>query len=170
MLSRALLALLRHQELPGDLVPEGLQDQPVPVPLKVAQSDGLEKPSDIWSVLDNQQRPAITFEATLAFNPYAPVVKPLTRTAEVSFGQTDEPDEEAGGYVSISGTVRSKKSLKKLRVVLLERGLEAEIRLDGQFGIRKIKPGDYTLEVSAEGLKPKKHKIKVPAPSYDLDL
>lgn len=169
MLARALLALLRHQELPEDLLPEGLQDQPSPIPLKVAQADALEKPSDFWSVVDNQQRPGITFMATLAFNPYTPIVKPVTRTAEFKFGQPDDP-EETHGYMSVSGRVLSKKPLNNLRVLLLERGLEAEIRPDGEFGIRNLKPGNYTLEVSAEGLKPKKHKIKVPAPSYNVDV
>lgn len=169
MLARALLALLRHQELPEDLLPEGLQDQPSPIPLKVAQADALEKPSDFWSVVDNQQRPGITFSATLAFNPYTPIVKPVTRTAEFKFGQAGDEGEDHG-YVSISGKVLSKKPLNNLRVLLLERGIEADIRPDGEFGIRNIKPGNYTLEVSAEGLKPKKHKIKVPAPNYNVDV
>ncbi len=169
MLARALLALLRFQELPEDILPEGLQDQPAPIPLKVAQADALEKPSDVWSVLDNQQRPGLTFSATLSFNPYSPIEKPVTRTAEFKFGQPDD-DEGTHGYMSVSGKVMSKKPLNNLRVLLLERGTLAEVNAEGGFGIRNIKPGSYTLEVSAEGLKPKKHKIKVPAPNYDIDV
>jgi hypothetical protein len=169
MLARALLALLRFQELPIDLLPEGLQDQPSPIPLKVAQADVLEKPSDFWSVVDNQQRPGITFSATLAFNPYTPIEKPVTRTAEFKFGQAGD-EEETHGYMSVSGRVMSKKPLNNLRVLLLERGTLADLQPDGGFGIRNIKPGNYTLEVSADGLKPKKHKIKVPAPNYDVDV
>jgi hypothetical protein len=170
MLARALLALLRYQELPDDVLPEGLQDQPSPIPLKVAQADMLEKPSDIWSVLDNQQRPGITFTATLAFNPFAPVVKPVTRTAEFKFGQSEDMAGTDHGYIMVSGKVLSKKPLNNLQVLLLEQGVQADIHPDGQFGIRNLRPGNYTLEVRADGLKPKKHKIKVPAPSYDVDL
>jgi hypothetical protein len=170
MLARALLALLRFQELPEDILPEGLQDQPSPIPLKVAQADALEKPSDFWSVLDNQQRPGITFSATLAFNPYTPIVKPVTRTAEFKFGQAEDMPGTDHGYLMVSGKVHSKKTLSNLQVVVLERGLVADVRPDGEFGIRNLKPGTYTLEVRAEGLKPKKHKIKVPAPNYDVDL
>ncbi len=170
MLARALLALLRHQELPVDILPEALQDQPSPIPLKVAQADVLEKPSDFWSVVDNQQRPGITFSATLAFNPYAPVVKPVTRTAEFKFGQSEDMAGTDHGYVAISGRVLSKKPLNNVQVRLLERGTLAEMQPEGKFGIRNLRPGNYTLEVSAEGLKPKKHKIKVPAPSYDVDV
>ena len=170
MLARALLALLRFQELPEDILPEGLQDQPSPIPLKVAQADVLEKPSDIWSVLDNQQRPGITFSATLAFNPYAPIVKPVTRTAEFKFGQSEDMAGTDHGFMGISGKVLSKKPLTKVRVLVLEQGMYAEVQPDGRFGIRNLQPGNYTLEVSAEGLKPKKHKIKVPAPNYDVDV
>jgi hypothetical protein len=170
MLARALLALLRFQELPDDILPEGLQDQPSPIPLKVAQADTLEKPSDFWSVLDNQQRPGIAFTATLAFNPYAPVVKPVTRTAEFKFGQSADMPGTDHGYLMVSGKVLSKKPLADLQVRLLERGILAELHPDGGFAIRNLQPGNYTLEVRAEGYKPKKHKIKVPAPNYDVDL
>ena len=64
----------------------------------------------------------------------------------------------------------SKKPLKNVQVLVLERGIQAEMHSDDRFGIRNLQPGNYTLEVRAEGLKPKKHKIKVPAPSYDVDV
>lgn len=169
MLARALMALLRHSELPADLMQDGLSEHPAAIPLKVAQHDSLDKPSDFWSVLDNQQRPGITFVATMAFNPFAPVVKPLTRTAAFKLGQSENPDE-SHGYFSISGSVRSRKALNNLRVVLVERGLEAEVRPSGEFGIRNIQAGDYTLEITAEGIKPKRHKIKVPSVKYDVEM
>jgi hypothetical protein len=135
----------------------------------VAQRDSLEKPSDLWSVLDNQQRPGIVFVATLAFNPFAPIETPLTRTAEVTFGPSDNP--EAGRQnVSIRGHVRSRKPLEGLRIVLVERGLEAEIRPGGEFGLLNLQPGAYTLEVTATGYRPKRHPITVPSPSYDVDF
>jgi len=39
-----------------------------------------------------------------------------------------------------------------------------------EFGIRNLQPGDYTLEITADGRKPSKHKITVPAPSYDVEV
>src|SRR6185436_6936202 len=99
LLARTLMALLRFQELPDDLLPENLQDQPNPIGVKVSQPETLEKPSDLWSVLDNQQRPGIVLTATLAFNPYAPVEQPLTRSAEVNFGQKNAAQQGSRGYV-----------------------------------------------------------------------
>lgn len=170
LLARALMALLRFKELPDDILPESLQDQPNPIPIKVSQPETLDKPSDLWSVLDNQQRPGIVLTATVAFNPYSPVEQPLTRTAEVNFGQGNKPSGEGHGYVSIAGSIRSKKPLKNVQIMLLERGTLAEMQPNGEFGIRNLKPGDYTLELTAEGRKPSQHKITVPATSYDIEL
>jgi len=169
LLARTLMTLLRYPEFPGDLLPEGLQDQPIPIPLKVAQADTLDKPSDLWSVLDNQQRPGIVLVATLSFSPYPTVVHPLTRTAEVRSGPSDNP--AAGhGYVSISGAVRSKKPLHNLQLRLLNSGRPVDLMPNNEFGIRNLQPGDYTLEVTAEGHKPSKHSLHVPSPSYDVEV
>ena len=171
LLARTLLVLLRYQELPNDVLPESLQGQPIPIPLKVAQYENLDKLSDFWTVMDNQQRPGITCVITLAFEPYELVTTPLIRTAEFKFMPV-EMRVEQHGFVSISGQVRSKsqEALHNLRVTLVERGLEAQVRPDGQFAIRNLQPGDYTLEVAAEGRAPSRHTIKVPSPSYDLDV
>src|SRR5579859_678868 len=169
LLARTLMTMMRFPEFPGDLLPEGLQDQPIPIPLKVAQSDTLDKPSDLWSVLDNQQRPGIVLIATLSFSPYPSVEQPLTRTAQVSTHPTDNPDE-GHGYLSISGKIRSKKPLNNLSLRLLNSGKRVDLLPGGEFGIRNIQPGDYTLEVTAEGRKPSQHKLTVPAANYDVQL
>ncbi|MCS7061545.1 MAG: hypothetical protein RMN25_10340 [Anaerolineae bacterium] len=49
-----------------------LRDHPSPIPVTVAQPDMLEKPTDLWSALDNEVRPALGCMLTIALNPYAP--------------------------------------------------------------------------------------------------
>jgi len=49
----ALLALFRTPELPEELLPESLKNQPAPIALMVAQEDVLQNPADVWNVLDN---------------------------------------------------------------------------------------------------------------------
>lgn len=169
LLARTLMTLMRYPEFPGDLLPEGLQDQPIPIPLKVGQSDTLDKPSDLWSVLDNQQRPGIVLVATLSFTAYPSVVKPLTRTAEFRSSQAGDTGASRG-FISVSGTVKSRKPLANLHVKLLERAEELELRPNAEFGIRNLEPGEYTLEITADGHPPSKHKIKVPADSYDVKV
>ena len=178
LLTRALLVLFRHQELPNDLIPDSLQNQPYPIPLTVAQYETVEKPSDIWNVMDNQQRPAIMLLATISLDPHLPTVAPLVRTRELHFGQAADPAQSkrlmeqarSGSYWTIGGTVRSKKDLANLSLRLVENGQTVTLQSEGRFAIGNLKPGDYTLEITAEGLDPTRHKITVPAPDYDFDL
>jgi hypothetical protein len=172
LLARTLMALMRYPEFPADLLPEGLQDQPIPIPLRVGHSDLLEKPSDLWSVMDNQQRPGIVLVATLSFTAYPAVEKPLTRTAEFRSRRSDDGDETGAshGYIAVRGAVISKKPLADLQVKVLEQGTDALIMPSGEFGIRNLQPGEYTLEVTAKGHPATKHKIVVPAANYDIKL
>ncbi len=170
LLARTLITFLRFPEMPEEGLPASLLDQPAPIPLKVAQPDTLDKPSDLWSVLDNQQRPGLVLVATVAFSPFAPTEQPLTRTAEFGFRQPDRADGSSHSYLSISFNINSKKPLAGVRVKLVERGDLAVQNPNGEFSIRNLTPGDYTLEVTADGHKASRHKIKVPAANYDIDL
>lgn len=178
LLTRALLVLFRHQELPADLLLEGLRDQPWPIPVTVAQYETVEKPSDIWNVMDNQQRPAIMMVLTISLDPSVQQTAPLVRTRELRFGQATHPDllqrfeaeGQSGAYWTIGGTVRSKKPLTNMSIRLVENGHAAALQPEGRFAIGNLKPGDYTLEITAEGRKPSRHKITVPAPDYDFDI
>jgi hypothetical protein len=178
LLAATLLALFRHATLVEDL-PESLQDQPAPIALKVAQYDELEKPSDLWNVMDNQQRPVINLVVTLALHPFKPLVGPIVRSRELVIGQALEPaatgrlKAEAGARRTwtVGGQVRShaeRGPLDHLRVVLLPAGQEATLQADGRFVLSCLDAGDYTLEISAAGRAPVRHLITVPAPDYDF--
>jgi hypothetical protein len=178
LLARALMALFRYQNLPDDLLPESLKDQPQPIPLKVAQYDTLDKPSDFWNVMDNQQKPGITCTLTLALNPYQAITGPMVRTRELRIGQAQEPSylekliEQAGAhtYWTVGGTITTKKPQKNLQVKLVERDQIVSIQDGGRFAIGNLQPGDYTLEITAEGRKAAQKAITVPAPDYDLEF
>lgn len=177
LLTRAILVLFKNQELPTDLLPEGLQNQPWPVPLVVAQYETVEKPSDIWNVMDNQQRPAIMMVATIALDPMLPFSAPIVRARELRFGQADpaltrQLLEQAGvgSYWTIGGIVRSKKPLSNLNVRLIEDGRSATLQPEGRFTLGNLRAGDYTLEITADGRKPSLKQVTVPAPDYDFDL
>jgi hypothetical protein len=127
--------------------------------------------------MDNQQRPGIVCVVTIALDPYQPLVSPLVRTVETRYMQAVEArqarmDEAAGGdaFLQITGTVRSKKPLDGLRISVVGRAMDVRVRPEGQYMIRKMQPGEYTLEIEAQGQPPQRHKITVPAPSYDVDL
>jgi hypothetical protein len=143
----------------------------------VAQYDELDKPSDLWNVMDNQQRPLINLVVTMALHPFKPLVGPIVRTRELVVGQTVEPaytarlKPEAGARHTwtIGGQVRSQNGpLANLRVVLLDTGQEAALQPEGRFVLGNLDPGDYLLEISAAGHPPARHNITVPAPDYEF--
>lgn len=199
LLTRALLMFLRLPSLPDNLLPESLQNQPRPIPIEVAQPDALRNAPDIWSVLDNEMRPAIAFTVTLSLDPYLPVTEPLVRTRELRVGQTvvptwpslwtamegrtieEEPselllpqllDERAGRdeFWTIGGNLRSDRPFEDLGLTLVERGLYVPILSGGRFTIGNLRAGQYTLEVSVKGQEPRRYQIAVPAPDYDLEV
>ena len=178
LLARILMALFRQADLPEDLLPESLKNQPAPVALQVAQEDTLRRPADVWNALDNEMRPAVALVVTLTLDPYQPLVTPLVRSREIHFGQTRQPEiaqelVEAAGrsvYWTVGGTLNTQIPLQELRLTLVERGQNVQILEEGRFSIGKLRAGDYTLEVASDGRALKQYKITVPAPEYELIL
>jgi hypothetical protein len=178
LLARTLMALFRQPHVPQDLLPESMQNQPVPVPLQVAQEDTLRNPADVWNALDNEMRPAVPLIVTLVLDPYEPFVTSLVRTRELRFGQAADPSLvqefiegfEADVLWTIGGTIHTDKPLEDLRLTLVERGQEVPIQDEGRFTIGRLRAGDYTLEIAVNGLEPTRHKITVPSPDYELTV
>ena len=177
LLARVLMALFRQPNLPQDGLPESLGDQPAPIPLRVAQEDTLRNVADVWNALDTEMRPSLALTVTLALDPYLPLISPLVRTRELRFGQTADPStaqELVEGYEpdvfwSVGGTIITDKPLEELHLILVERGQDVPIQEEGRFTISKLRAGDYTLEITANGEKPRRHTITVPAPDYELE-
>ncbi len=180
LLARTLLALFRNPYLPDDLLPASLQDQPVPIPVRVAQFDEFRAPADVWSALDNELRPAIACTVTLALNPYKPITGPLVSTRDLRFGQATELpqrqqlDEAAGEdrFWMVGGRLRSEEAQvpEHATLTLVERGQNVPIQDEGQFIIGNLEAGEYTLEMTVEGRKPSRHKFTVPSAQYDIEL
>ncbi len=178
LLARTLMALFRTPELPDELLPESLQNQPAPITVMAAQEDTLRTPADIWGALDNELRPSVVCVVTMALNPYRSITGPLVRTRELRMGPAIYPalrqqfDERIrpDTFWTIGGTLHSDKPLEDLRLTLVERGSDVPIQPEGRFTIGSLEAGDYTLEVSVEGRRPRRHKITVPAPDYELEI
>lgn len=180
LLSAVLMVLFRNPELPEDVLLGLLQDQPVPITLKVAQEDTLQEPADIWSALDNEMRPSIPVVVTLALNPYAPSppIK-LVRERGLRPGPglewlfreraEDEIERNAHQYRwSVGGSVQSKKPLEQLRLKLVEGGQVVSLQSDGRFVIGNLAAGQYNLEITAPGRKARRYPLAVPGPDYEF--
>lgn len=177
LLSRSLLALMRQPHLPEELMPEALRGQPLPVPITVAQEEHFRNQADLWGAMDNEWRPGIPLVITISLDPYQPVTAPLVRTRELSVGPVADPATERLAEASqpdrfwtIGGTVHAEGDLDEVEVKLLEKGQIVSLQPEGRFAIGNLKAGDYTLQVSVKGRKPRQHKITVPAADYDIKV
>ncbi len=175
LLTRVLMAFLRWPKLPLEDLPESLQDQPVPMPMRPAHHDQLRNPADIWSALDNEIRPAISLVITLAVNPYRLVTEPLVRTRELVVGHARDTlrmllDErmEPDHLFLISGLVRGDGPRENLRLRLVERGVNVPVSPEGEFAVGHLLAGEYTLEVWSQQERIARRKITVPSPDYDM--
>ncbi len=180
LLARTLMALFRVPEMPADLLPESLLDQPAPITFKVAQYDTAQNLTDYWSSLDNEMRPAVVCIVTMALNPYQPIIGSIVRTRELRFGQVHDPSQSqtlvkpagADTFWTIGGVLQSKEPLApdRVRLTLVERGMEIEVKPEGRFSIGNLETGDYTLECAITDGETRRYKIKVPSPDYVLEV
>ena len=177
LLARTLMAFLRFPHLPKDLLSEPLQGQPVPIPVVVAQYDELRNPTDVWNVLDNEMRPALSCVITMALDPYYPTTTPLVRFHELRVGQSLEPrlyeldpNVEPDRFWTFGGNVRTETPLEDVRMTLVERDRDVEIDPDGRFVIGPLRAGKYTLQVVTNGDRPRQFKIDVPAADCEIEL
>jgi Pvc16 N-terminal domain len=85
LLLETLVALLRFGGLPEKLRREYVSELEEGISFKVAQQDMQINPRDIWSVLDNEMRPAIDLQATLSINPLFKDTRPIVREIEIVY-------------------------------------------------------------------------------------
>jgi hypothetical protein len=190
LLNAALMALFRSpclddsalENLYGEgNVPAELLDQPAPITLQVAQNDDLQKPSDLWSVLSNDLRPAIPITVTFALQPFDTLPTRPVRQADTRFiSQSKEVGRstefffsQIGGRLSvkIDGKSLERKDMSDLRMKLVERDEEVPVDDDWRYRLRNLQRARYTLEISAAHLpSPQRTTLTVPAASYDIEI
>jgi hypothetical protein len=179
LLSRALMALFRFANLPEDLLTEELQTQGKQIPVMAAQYSELNNSTDIWNVLDNEMRPAISLIITLSIDPYAPLTVPLVRQREIRIGPSAIPASQlldegtpSDNFWTIGGRLTSKKPLdiEKITMTLMERGEKVVVQPDGQFAIGRMRAGAYTLEIALGSDPARRYSITVPAADFVLEV
>jgi hypothetical protein len=186
-----LSTLVRYPQLPKDILPDLLQRQPYPLNTKVAQPDGvLRNAADVWTALDNQLKPVITYVVTLALDAhimnYSKQVRsrflrffpPVAGTAEEAVltgrnGNGSLPDG-VSEYVQIGGRVFEKDKPDRpvgAEVILLEQGLNSRTDSQGRFKFnRVVHRNQCTLLVVASGYITTRKTVTIPSPSYDIEL
>ena len=179
LLWRILAVLLRYQELPPDSLKGELAASEWPIPIQVAQPEGmLKNPSDFWSTFENFMKPAVNTMITLPLDPELVVRAPLVLTRRLQIAPTLDrpPDADAAApgeeiSYSLGGFVLAQPGdaagLPGLPVVLVERGQTQHTDAAGRFRFDRLAPGPYTLEARQDG-RTVRQAVTVPSASYDL--
>jgi hypothetical protein len=159
LLSQALLVLKRYPTIPTEFLPASLKGQKPPLPMMVAQADGLKEPHEFWTAIGNKLRPSITAAITIGLEVPEPKPEeaPLVRMHDIILGERTSPVEQAlesaarsEGY-RIAGRVTDaeEKPVQGARVSVVDTGLETGTDAEGRYTLGLLAPGMYTLRIQA---------------------
>ena len=174
LLTRCLLALFRFPVLPGDRLVGSLRNPPYDIQARLANHDKLTNPAEVWSALDNEMRPSISYVITLALDPWTEVKDDsIVRTLTLRSGQSftlprhQRLIEETRGELSfIGGTVRDKAQdgapITGIEVAIKGTGLFDTTDEQGRFILGSLPRGQYTLVAWPPEGKPREKRITVP--------
>ena len=180
LLTRGLLALFRFPILPEDRLVGSLRNPPFDIQARLASHDRLTNPGEVWSALDNEMRPAVTYVVTLALDPWKEITSPVVLTRTLRTGQAQVPrtrqlaeDSSAemgliGGRITDAG--RAGAPASGIPIAIKGTGLFAETDPDGRFVLGSLPAGNYTLVVWPPDGKPKEKKIHIPEKEGNYDM
>ncbi len=172
LLGQVLALLLRYPTIPSSLLLGGLQGQAPPLPMLVAQADGLKAPHEFWSAIGNKLRPSITATVTIGMEITEPQPEeaPLVHIHDIRLGERISRLEQALkpaialDHYRIAGRVMDKDGnpVHNARVTVLEPGITAWTDAHGRYTLGLIGAGAYTLRVQA-GSTVEETALKLPA-------
>jgi hypothetical protein len=180
LLTRCLLALFRFPILPGDRLVGTLQNPTFDIQARLAAHDKLTNPAEVWSALDNEMRPSVSYIVTLALDPWQMQIReePIVRTFTLRSGQSQALPYQPlllGGtrdeLTLIGGVLRDKgrdgDAVAGAQVAIKGTGLVASTDEQGRFQLGRLPGGEYTLVAWPTEGKPKEKRITVPVIGED---
>lgn len=177
LLTRCLLALFRHPILPEDRLVGSLQNPTFELQARLAAHDKLTNPAEVWSALDNELRPSISYTITLALDPWSVVTGPAVHSLTMRLGQADNPRrEEMEGATAVTSNIiggalsKGKEPLGDVAVALQDTGFMARTDGNGRYRFHGVPAGDYTLLIWTGKGQPQEKPITVPAGDYNVEL
>ncbi|MEZ4643589.1 MAG: Pvc16 family protein [Chloroflexota bacterium] len=176
LLANCMLALLRHPILPRAHFVGDMESQPYEVQARLGYHDKLTNPAEVWSSLDNEIRPSISYVVTIALDPWTTVARPIAHTFTFRTGQQSNGQqlnkETISDTISIRGIItKDNQPLAGVEVGLKGTGFFATTNAEGQFYLNALPPGDYTAVVWLPDAKPAERSISVPTTdTYDIQL
>lgn len=185
LMSYAMLILGRYPILPGARLLGQLQNPKFDVRTRMANHDVLTNPAELWSALDNEIRPTISYVVTLTLDPWETVEGPAVQTVTVRSGpSTTLPQRQQfiDGQLPtevhyIGGMVRRKDAdgtpLANINVAIRGTGLMTVTDSCGRYRLANVPAGQQILVAWPEQGTPQQKPIGVPmtkAGTYDIEL
>jgi hypothetical protein len=99
LLSQTLQVLSRYQTIPAEFFPTEslLRNQEPPLPMMIAQSDGVKSQAEFWSAIGGKMRPSFIVTVTISlpvFEPTEPEGEPLVKERRIAIGEKTSPDQK----------------------------------------------------------------------------
>lgn len=173
LLWRTLRTLMKHAEIPAEMLAEGLLQSDVPVTTRVAQSDDETKLLDVWSGLEAVPRPALTYVVTVPIDTDISIDAPLVLTRMVRYARFKGDEVEPHTRYHIGGIIRDKGGVPVggAHVTVEGSGVEASVSdSEGRFVLVGVPTGKVKLKVVSSGKAPRSVPVTVPSSSYDVIL
>ncbi len=185
LLSRCLYALFRNPIIPENRLIGLLKNQPYDIQARLASHDRFTNPAELWSAMDNEMRPSVSYIITISIDPWTEVTGPIVHSLTLRTGATNTlPHKQVfteeginSERVFIGGTVIQQNEkgqpdnpLAGIQVAIKGTGFFSTSDDQGHFVLGGLAPGEYTLIAwLAEG-KIIEKKIMVPLTGADFDL
>ena len=169
LLGQVLQLLLGHPTLDDKTLQGSLKEQALTIPASVGMPGGSMDPAALWSGLGGL-RPSLSYTVTVPVRPFAAeerrlVTARLLRTAEKDRTEPKplegrRPEESA----EFAGKVRNAhdgRPVVEAQISLREVSRSAAVDVAGSYRLGWVKPGRYTLVVSAPGYREVRREIVV---------
>lgn len=178
LLTRALLALFRFPILPEERLFGNLRNPPFDIQTRLASHDKLTNPAEVWSSLDNEIRPSVSYMVTLALDPWQEVTEDIVLTRTLRTGQAirlpnerNLTPESRAEMESIGGKVTEGDApIPGVDVAIKGTGLFTKTDLEGRFVLGRLPSGTYTLVVWPPKGKPREKKVNIPQKEGNYDI
>lgn len=151
LLWRVLTTLLRHPQLPAEILSEELRQLEPPLVTQVSQEDEGKRMSDLWSALGGAPHPALSYVVTVPVDMNLSIEAPLVLTRTTRYSRVDDEKIPPEVGVQIGGVVRTGagEPLANVKVGLEgSAALESLTNTEGRFTLRDVRPGTLRLRVT----------------------
>lgn len=185
LLTRTLLTLFRFAKLPPDRLYGKLEGSEYDINTKLASHDKLTNVAELWSALDNELRPSISYLLTVTLDPWTPIEEPMVRSLSMKPNWLDNepaespaqerPGEAQQGQHMVAGTVRvanEETAVSQVQVSLANTGFADMTDENGRYVLRGLPAGEYTFLITTADGHQISHQRPIPAPdgNYDFDI